>query len=119
MSKPAFSLKVFSIYLNLLGASLMIAPNILLALFGFPPVTDVWLRVAGVLVFNIGVYYRFAARGECREVFLGSVYARVFVLAAFIAFVLIGLAKPALILIGSVDFAGAIWTWIALKNEQR
>lgn len=118
MSKPAFTLKVFSIYLNLLGASLMIAPNLLLPLFGFPPTTEVWIRVAGVLVFNIGIYYRFAASNASLEFFMASAYARFFVLVAFSAFVLFGLARPALILIGSIDFFGGIWTLLAVKHDR-
>lgn len=54
MSKPALTLKWFGIYLLMLGAGLALLPNLLLSLFLIPPTDEVWIRVVGVLVFNIG-----------------------------------------------------------------
>jgi hypothetical protein len=39
------------------------------------------------------------------------------VILFFGAFVLAGLASPALLLFGAVDFAGALWTWSALRKD--
>lgn len=119
MSKPALTLKVFGVYLFILGIGLILLPNLILSVFGVPPTSEVWIRVVGVLVFNIGIYYWYAAKHEARIIFLASVYARTFVLAAFIAFVVTGLVSPVLILFGTVDFAGAIWTFVALKTEKQ
>lgn len=118
MSKPAFTLKAFGIYLMGLGLGLTVVPNLLLSTFGMPPTSEVWLRVAGVLVFNIGIYYLYAARCEARAFFQASVFTRCLVLAAFIAFAALGLAPPMLILFGVADFLGAIWTQLALRSEQ-
>ncbi len=54
MSRAAFTVKAFGVYLLLLGAALVFVPNLLLSLLGMPPTTEVWIRVVGVLVFNIG-----------------------------------------------------------------
>ena len=94
MSKPALTLKVFGVYLFILGLGLILLPNLILSVFGVPPTSEVWIRVVGVLVFNIGIYYWYAAKHEARIIFLASVYARTFVLAAFIAFVVTGLVSP-------------------------
>ncbi len=118
MSKPAFSVKAFGIYLLVLGLGLALTPNLLLSVFGMPRTEEVWIRVVGVLVFNIGVYYWFAAKGEATEVFRASVYTRVLVLASFTAFALLGLASPVLVLFGAADFAGAIWTHLTLREAK-
>jgi hypothetical protein len=49
--------------------------------------------VVGVVVFNIGVGYWFAAKSEARAFFQGTVYSRSFVLAAFVGFWLLGFVK--------------------------
>jgi len=105
--------------MNLLGAALIAVPNLLLSLFGIAPTSEVWVRVAGVLVFNLGIYYRFALKNPDKVFIQASIYARMFVLAAFIVFILFGFATPVFLLFGAVDAAGALWTWIALRGEER
>lgn len=117
MSKPAFTVKVFAIYALVLGATLIVAPNLLFAVFHVPQTSEVWIRVAGVLAFNMGVNYWYAAKCEARSLFRVSVYTRTFVLAAFAVFVFLGLVNPVLILFGSIDFFGAVWTHLALRTE--
>ncbi|MFO1315641.1 MAG: hypothetical protein U1F58_08540 [Burkholderiales bacterium] len=116
MSKAAFTVRAFGYYLLALGAVLILIPNVLLAMTFMPPTSEVWIRVVGVLVFNIGVYYIYAARCEATAVFRASVYARTFVLVAFAAFAVLGLAEPVLVVFGAVDFVGGLWTWKALQN---
>lgn len=117
MSKAAFSIKAFGVYLLALGVCLVFVPNLLLSVFGMPRTDEVWIRVVGLLVFNIGLYYWFAAQGEATSVFRASVYTRVLVLVAFAAFAALGLAPPMLVLFGVADFAGGVWTWFALKAD--
>ena len=118
MSKSAFSVKFFGVYALLTGLNLMLAPNMLLEMFGIPATNEVWIRVVGVIAFNVGVYYWYAAKCEAKAFFEATVYARGFVLAAFVAFVAMGLVNKALILFGVVEVIGAIWTWLALKKEK-
>jgi hypothetical protein len=119
VSKSAFTVKAFGIYLLVLGVGLTIAPNPLLSVFGMPQTTEVWIRVVGILVFNIGIYYWYAAKCEAVAFFRASVYTRTLVLVAFAAFAALGFATPVLILFGAADFAGAIWTHLALRTEQQ
>jgi hypothetical protein len=119
MSKSAFTLKAFGIYLLVLGVMLIIVPNILLSIFHIPETSEVWIRVVGVLTFNIGIYYVYAARCEAKAYFRASVYTRTFVFLSFTAFAVLGLAKPILILFGAIDFCGGIWTHIALRYEEQ
>jgi hypothetical protein len=119
MSHAALSVRWFAAYMYLLGAALVTIPNLMLHLFAIPPTGEVWIRVAGVLVFNIGNYYWFAAPAESASFFISTAVSRTFVLCAFSAFVVLGFAKPVLIAIGSVDFAGALWTLAALRNDRK
>ena len=69
MSKSARSLFVFSLYLYVLGAILVLIPNVLLRLFFFPATDEVWIRVVGMLVFILGFYYFQASRNELKNFF--------------------------------------------------
>ncbi|MFC5496937.1 hypothetical protein ACFPOE_05270 [Caenimonas terrae] len=119
MSKSAFSVQAFGVYIIALGLGLVFVPNLLLGLFRMPAANEVWIRVLGVVVMNIGILYVVAARANAVPVFRATVYGRPAVLAWFAAFVLLGLAPPMLLLFGAVEVAGALWTWWALRAEQR
>ncbi len=118
MSKSAFTVKVFGIYALLTGLNLMFAPNMLLNIVGIAPTSEVWIRVVGVLAFNVGVYYWYAAKCEAKAFFVATVYTRVFTFAAFASLVALGFVGPALILFGCLDLAGGIWTGLALRTEK-
>jgi len=117
MSKSATSVMVFACYLVLLGLVLVLVPNTLLRVFRLAPTGEVWIRVVGMLVLLLGYYYWNAAHAGLRGFFRWTVVARTAVLLFFIAFVVAGLAPPTLILFGVVDFAGAVWTALALRGE--
>jgi hypothetical protein len=75
------------------------------------------LRVAGMLVFNIGVLYFYMAPAENKLFFALSMYLRASVMIWFILFVVIGWATPTILIFGAADLAGAIWTFVALKKS--
>ena len=118
MSKAAFTIKAFAVYLFGLGVLLLLAPDLVLGPFGFPAPKEVWIRVLGVVVINLGAYYWAAAASETRRLFMVTVYTRVFVLAAFTGLALLDFARPALTLFGIVDALGALWTYFALKSDE-
>lgn len=117
MSRPAISVLVFAIYMVGLGLVLLIAPNALLSLFGLPATSEVWIRVVGMLVLLLSLYYFLAARNELTQFFGWTVYARSSVIVFFSAFVLLGFASPMLILFGVIDLLGATWTALALRAK--
>ena len=116
MTRAAFTVRAFGYYLLVLGVILIIAPNMLLAMSFMPTTSEVWIHVLGVVVFNLGVYYIYAAKCEATAFFKASIYTRTFVLLAFAAFWLLGPAHPMLVAFGAVDFLGGLWTWRALKS---
>ena len=117
MTKSAQSLFFFALYLFGLGTVLLVAPNWLLGLFDIAPTTEVWIRVVGMLVLFLGVYYVSAARANFLPILEASVRVRVAVPLFFGAFVALGWAAPALLLFGGVDLAGAVWTFLTLRSE--
>lgn len=117
MSKAAFSLRVFSIYLFALGSVLVAAPNLMLSFFGIPETHEVWIRVVGVLVLVIGYVDFMASRNELSALFHWSVAARLAVLVFFVSFVALGFAPPILVLFGAIDAAAAIWTAVCLRAD--
>jgi hypothetical protein len=118
MSKAARSVFVFGLYLVLLAIVLLVAPNFLLGLFFLPSTTEVWVRVVGMLVLFLGFYYVQAGRKELTDFFRWTMYPRSTVILFFAAFVLLGFAKPPLILFGVVDLLGVIWTGLALRASK-
>ena len=118
MSKSALSIRVFSIYLFILGSTLVAAPNLLLIFVGLPETHEFWIRVVGVPVLVIG-YIDFMASGiELRILFGWSVRARIAATIFIGAFVTLGFAPPALLLFGAIEAAGAIWTFICLRTDE-
>ena len=116
MTKAAFTVRAFGYYLLALGVVLVFVPNVLLAASFMPTTSEVWIRVLGIVVFNLGVYYIYAAKCEATEFFRATVLTRTLVLVAFAAFWLLGLAQPMLVTFGAVDFFGGLWTWKALRD---
>jgi hypothetical protein len=119
MSKSAKSLFIFGIYSMLLGTTLMIVPNLIFGWVGLPATHEVWVRVAGMLLFALGIYYILAARKELTEFIGWTVYTRSSVVLFFAVFVLLGLVKPVILLLGLIDLVFAIWTALALRSERK
>jgi hypothetical protein len=119
MSKSAFSAKVFAIYVFIVGTVLMVAPNLLLSVFGLAPTSEVWIHVVGVIAFMIGIYAWVAATHEDKHFLAASVYTRFFVFVAFTTFAVIGLASPMIVFFGVADLLGGMWTYFALKADSR
>lgn len=117
MTKSAQSLFFFALYLFGLGGILLVAPNWLLGLFDIAPTAEVWIRVVGMLVLFLGVYYVTAARANFLPILEASVRVRIAVPLFFGAFVALGWAEPALLLFSGVDLAGAVWTYLTLRSE--
>jgi hypothetical protein len=116
MTPAARSVNAFGTYLLLLAVILIVIPNPLLQLFGLPQTSEVWIRVVGMLVAFLGIYYRVAAAADLTPFFVATIMVRSSVPLFFLGFVLAGWVGWPLLLFGCVDVAGAIWTWMALKR---
>jgi hypothetical protein len=117
MSRAAKSLFIFGVYLCVLGLLLLLAPNLLLRVFGAPQTGEVWIRVNGMFVLCLSFFYVLAARNELTNFIRWTVWARAAVIFYFAAFVLLVSAPRALLLFGLIDLLTAVWTWLALKKD--
>lgn len=117
MSKAAKSVLVFGIYLAVTGLGFLIMPNTPLALFGFPPTNEVWIRIMGLLIMILGYFYIQSARADFKPFFQWTVNERIAAVVVFAIFVALGLAEPTLLIFGAVDLLGAIWTQLALRSS--
>ena len=104
-----------------LGTTLVVAPNLLLNIFNVPETSEVWIRIAGVLVLLIGYCYvrEEKKKNDMTNFFRWTIYARSSVLIFLAVFVLLNYVKPILILFGVFDLAGALWTALALRSQNK
>lgn len=117
MSEAARSIRLFGIYLAVVGTVLVLVPNRLLGLFGMPGTSEVWIRIVGMLLIFLALYYRAAAQGEQRAFIQTTVLTRATVPLFFAVFVAAGWVRWPLLLFGLVDLAGAVWTYVALRRS--
>lgn len=117
MSSVARSILVYSIYVLGLGATLVLLPNIPLPIFGLPQASEVWIRVAGMTVIFLGIFYVVAARNEYREIFVASVFIRVAIVGFFAAFAAAGFTSWNILLLTPLDIIFALWTIAELRRE--
>lgn len=113
------TIRIFCGYLLLLGAGGMLVPNVLLRALGFPPTTEVWVRVAAMLVFNYGLLYIWIIRARAIAIIRYTIVARILVFFYLGAFALAGLAPARIMIFGVLDAAGGVWTWWALNRDAR
>jgi len=117
MKKSSTTLLFFGLYLIGMGLGFLFTPNTLLNLFGIPATDEVWPHVVGAIALVLAFYYISAARADLRTFAQWTIPARIGVFISFTAFVFAGLVGPIMIMLGSVDLLGALWTRWALKAE--
>lgn len=118
MSSSARSVFTSGIYHILLGGSLVIDPNFLLRLFGFPVTSEIWIRILGLALLSIAFYDISAARANLVDFFRWSVLVRLPFVIFLGLFVAVGLVKTTAILFGIVELIGALWTAFALRSPE-
>lgn len=116
LTRAALSVRLFALYLGANGLILLLVPNLLLALLGLAPTEEPWIRILGIIVFNLALYYHAGADGVAFQRI--TVVTRVIVLLGFSGLVLAGLAPGLLILFGLVDFTGAVWTALVMRRDR-
>jgi hypothetical protein len=117
MTRVVRSIYGFGIYLIVLGGVLFASPNTLLALVRLPTTTEPWIHVLGVAVLGMGMLFLASARAELTAFFRASVGVRLFAFASLIVLALVNIAPPLVAAYGLADFAGAIWTFSALRKS--
>ena len=117
MKKSSTTLLVFGVYLIGMGLGFILMPNLVLGTLGFPATDEVWPHVVGALALVLAFYYISASRADLRPFARMTVPARIGVFLLFTAFVFAGWAGPIMIVLGTVDLLGALWTGAVLRTE--
>jgi hypothetical protein len=119
MNNATRSILVFGIYIICAGLSLVFIPNVLTGIVGLPPTTELWSRAFGALAAVLGLYYLQAVRKRNIGFYRMTVTGRVVFASSLAAMGLLTPGYQALILFGTVDLLGAIWTGLALRQEAK
>lgn len=117
MTSTAKSIFYYSFYMIGMGLILYFNPNLVLGIFGFEPTTDVWIRILGLFAVCAGMLYFYCGRTNQTGFFRISIPERIIFFLGMVGIVLFLPANPMLILIGSVDLFGAIWTALTLRSS--
>jgi len=115
--QSSLSMFVFSLYMLTLGLAFMFIPNPIITIFGFEPVTDFWIRIVGLLLLILSVYYYMAVKEKAYNFYRWTTIGRLPIFFVFLAFVILNIAPPILLLFGAFETGCAIWTLQALKKE--
>jgi hypothetical protein len=110
------TVQYFGYYLYIVAATLVFAPNFMLNTLQVPETTEAWIRVVGILVACLAVYYHRMGAAGSEEFAVTSTYVRIFVLVAFAALWAAGIGPWQLIIFGVVDTLAAVWTMSCLKK---
>jgi hypothetical protein len=103
-------------YVIVAGLGLLLVPNLLIGIFGFEPTNEIWIRIMGLLVSVLGFYYYYMAHYGNHKVVWATVLGRLVFCSGLVVFVLLGMAKPALIGFAVVESAFALWSWKEIKG---
>lgn len=118
LMRTSTTLYAFAAYLAILAAVLLFIPNVLLGLFGLGETREVWIRIIGMLVLFLGVFYVRMAQENNIRFAETTVYLRACVMIFFAVFVALNFAPPSLLFFALVDMIGAAWTWYALQKGE-
>ena len=117
MSKTAFTIRIYSFYLFIMGLGMVLFPSTILPMFGFPATTEIWIKILGLFTFTTGIYYFYSSAHEQLAFFKATVLGRIFFFAVTVLFVFVYNQNPMLAGIGSIDLFGAAWTFSTFKNK--
>jgi hypothetical protein len=119
MSRARLSIFIYSIYLAGGGLAMVIIPNVILSLVGHPTTSEPWVRLFGALAFVLAAKGFNYSRLEIQSMFQFDVYTRSFFATVLLILVLIGIARPILLVWTVVDYGAALWTALAIRADKR
>ena len=115
-TKPYKSLLGQIAYVLISGLQLLFIPNTLLATFGFEPTSEIWIRVLGMLVLVLSIYYYAIYKSGNKEIVRATVQGRLLFCSGLVIFVVLGMAKPVLIFFAVVETGLAFWSLLEIRK---
>ena len=119
MSRARLSIFIYSIYLASGGLAMALIPNVILSLVGHPTTNEPWVRLFGALAFVLGAKGFNYSKLDIESMFQFDVYTRSFFASFLLVLVLIGYARPILLVWTVVDYSAALWTALAIRADRR
>ncbi len=116
LSKAAWSLFVYGLYIGFAGLVMIVYPRPFLFLLELPDAAAPAMRFAGVLCVALAAYDILSARTELVPFFRWSFFTRTFAFCVFALLFALGEIPVMLMVVGVVDFAAAWWTWRTLPR---
>ena len=116
MSPATRSMVVWTVYVSVLGAVLLFIPNVLLSIFQIEGTDEVWIRIIGILLLGLGVYYWTAIRADFTDLYVMSVWVRWAIVITLIVLAF-AVGPWQLVLFASIDLLGGLWTFLALRTQ--
>ena len=111
------SLYVQMIFVVVSGIPAVLVPNFFLTLTGFPPSTDIWIRVLGLLLLAIAPYYYNMARHGNVPVVRATVQGRIFFSIGLLVLVGLDLATWPMAVLAVSELLLAGWTAWELRQN--
>ena len=118
MDPIARSVSVWGFFALGTGLLLMAVPNLLFAILLIPATDEPWVRLVGVLVFAIGIYFLGGARSTEVVPFARATIAGRLIVTVGIAVVAVVWGYWMLLLIAAVELVSALWTYSLLRRTQ-
>ena len=116
MRNARFSVLVWSIYVLVIGVSLTLVPKQFTQVFGIDDPQEVWIRVLGVVLVVLGIYYLGAVLNGSEWMYRYSVFGRLIAVVG-LAYLAIVDGPWQLWLFAAVDALGLTWTATALRPK--
>lgn len=113
------SLYVFAAYVSIMSLVLLLLPQQILPLLGLPVDGEVWIRLLGFVLLCSSFYYAGAAYTRFIPFAWWTVYTRAAAPIVVLILILLKLAPTEMAAYGIVDGFGGLWTYLALKKDQK
>lgn len=114
MERAARTIYWFSGYLLVVGVTLAVIPNVLLAVLGLEETGEMWIRLLGMASIVLALYYFDAARSLNISFFTASLLGRGF--AAAVLVVLAAAGNPwQLLIVAGIELVSAAWTYTEMR----
>jgi hypothetical protein len=103
-------------YVIISGLQLLFVPNFFLGTFGIAPTSEIWIRVLGMLVLVLSIYYYAIYKSGNKEVVRATVQGRLLFCMGLVMFVILGMAPPILIGFAVVETGLALWSLSEIRK---
>ena len=105
------------VYTLLNGIPLLLIPNTVLAWAGGPPTRESWIRMFGLALIAVSVYYFAIARYGNPQLVWATIIGRLLFCSGLIIFVLTGLGAASLLGFALAEMALVTWSYWEVRKR--